>query len=428
MTTTMARVAAAHTSVALTSHRYHPHKPSPIKPGFVPPSPARAVRFSPLALAASVARATTLLPAPEAMLLRRRNSALSDIQDLIWPRSPFELTPWIKLLADSTRTGFAASVGAGMTDLFMNEMGYVWRDNAVILASVLDPHSDFIYGGGSASGHGVVLAEAFGSFAANVTAGRIERKARQKYLRQVKPHLGKKSIHGQVVHGYSVAFGSRPDSPGAFLSVSETRVAPQLGPSGSSSPDDLETPSPAATSLVLSAHHSNFLLMGATPVSGWINWVRRRGARPQRTDGILFRREWLGGSPFLRVVGRGESFDDPPVQHAIALARAGYELAVEAEVSDAPAFVLQEGAADAFLPELSQRIAAEVPELPAQMTLPTFRPVGLFSRGDDRPVEAPPFAVFSDGLGIRGPDMPKKTLEFRIWHPKEGLGPVKYFD
>jgi hypothetical protein len=35
------------------------------------------------------------------------------------------------------------------------------------LSSTLDPHADFIYEGGNATGHGVVPAEAHGSFAAN---------------------------------------------------------------------------------------------------------------------------------------------------------------------------------------------------------------------------------------------------------------------
>lgn len=64
----------------------------------------------------------------------------------------------------------AARVGAGITDLYMNALGYTWRANAACLSSTLDPHADFIYEGGNASGHGVVLAEAHGSFAANASA------------------------------------------------------------------------------------------------------------------------------------------------------------------------------------------------------------------------------------------------------------------
>ena len=67
---------------------------------------------------------------------------------------------------------FAAKVGAGIAHLYMDALGYAWRANAACLSSSLDPHADFIYEGGNASGHGVVLAEAHGSFAKDASAER----------------------------------------------------------------------------------------------------------------------------------------------------------------------------------------------------------------------------------------------------------------
>jgi hypothetical protein len=66
----------------------------------------------------------------------------------------------------------------------MNALGYTWRANAACLCSTLDPHADFIYEGGNASGHGVVLAEAHGSFAANASAQSVHLQSKNKYLRQ----------------------------------------------------------------------------------------------------------------------------------------------------------------------------------------------------------------------------------------------------
>lgn len=107
-------------------------------------------------------------------------------------------------LADTERTFLAARVGAGITDLYMNALGYTWRADADCLSSTLDPHADFTYEGGNASGHGVVLAEAHGSFAANASAQSVHLQSKNKYLRQVKPYLAVTSPHGKVIHGYLI--------------------------------------------------------------------------------------------------------------------------------------------------------------------------------------------------------------------------------
>ena len=67
-----------------------------------------------------------------------------------------------KVLADVERTSFAGRIGAGITDLFMNALGYTWRDNASCLSGRLGAHADFLYADGAVSGHGVVLTEAHG--------------------------------------------------------------------------------------------------------------------------------------------------------------------------------------------------------------------------------------------------------------------------
>ncbi|MGX7877193.1 hypothetical protein ACVDG5_035360 [Mesorhizobium sp. ORM6] len=136
----------------------------------------------------------------------------------------FELTDDFADLADTERTLFTARCGAGITDLYLNALGYVWRANAACLSSALDPHADFLYDGGNVDGRGIVLAEAHGSFAANATAKTVAAQAKRKYARQVKPDANVGSPFGHIIHGYSVAFGSKPGTSGAFLSVAETRI------------------------------------------------------------------------------------------------------------------------------------------------------------------------------------------------------------
>jgi hypothetical protein len=148
----------------------------------------------------------------------------------------------------------------------MNALGYVWRANAACLSSALNPHAHFLYGGGNVEGHGVVLAEAHGSFAANATAKTVAAEARRKYTRQVKPYVDMGSSIGHVVHGYSVAFGSQPGTTGAFLSVAETLVPkrpkkPPPAPAGQTARG-----AGVLTALALATHRSNFILMGLSQV------------------------------------------------------------------------------------------------------------------------------------------------------------------
>lgn len=191
----------------------------------------------------------------------------------------------------------------------MNTLGYVWRDNAICLSSSLDPHADFIYGGGAVTGHGVVLAEAHGSFAQSVSDGRIGGEARRKYLRQVKPHVGGTCPHGKVIHGYAVAFGSHPAGHGTYLHVAETRIS-KVRKKAAAAPAPPARSAPVSTPLALAAHRSNFLLMGAYRIVAWADWLRGVGSRPDDDfDSAFFivelsgRRYWVSMEtllPYLR--------------------------------------------------------------------------------------------------------------------------------
>jgi hypothetical protein len=179
-----------------------------------------SLSFGPTALAAAIARTATLQGAPVELLARFRDRALLEAEYLIEEGVPFTLSPNLRFLADAERTAFAGQVGAGITDIFMNALGYTWRDNAACLSSSLDPHADFIYEGGNAAGHGVVLVEAHGSFAANVTNATIGRRAKEKYRRQVKRWVASACPHGPVVPWLYCCFR---------LKARSARLLPQFG-------------------------------------------------------------------------------------------------------------------------------------------------------------------------------------------------------
>ncbi|CAH0498768.1 hypothetical protein [Novosphingobium sp. CECT 9465] len=174
---------AADKTVALTGQRRHLHKSAMVAPAFTAPVLVPQIRFGPTALAAATARTATLRNAPPALLAHMKDSALSEAQVLLADGPGFELSDLISCLADNERTHFASRVGAGIIDLYMNALGYGWRDNAACLSSSLEPHADFLYYGGTALGHGVVLAEARGSFAANASDAKMASEAQRKYLR-----------------------------------------------------------------------------------------------------------------------------------------------------------------------------------------------------------------------------------------------------
>lgn len=146
--------------ISLTKHTKHGHLPSPVSPNFVAPPVQPTLSFSSIALAAAIARtATTWDDAPVILLNGLQQSALIELETLLQDGSAFALESHFKFLADAAGSQFAAKVGAGIAHLYMDAIGYAWRANAACLSSSLDPHADFLYEGGNASGCGVVLAD-----------------------------------------------------------------------------------------------------------------------------------------------------------------------------------------------------------------------------------------------------------------------------
>lgn len=420
----------AEKTVVRSGHRLHPHKPSPVSAGFAAPPMAGQITFRPEALAASMARTITLRHAPDALLERWAKAQLLEVEYMVADGAAFALSPDLSALADAERSAFAGRVGAGVTDLLMNALGYVWRDNATCLAPGLDPHADFIYGGGAVSGHGVVLAEAHGSFAQAVTDGRIDGEARRKYLRQVKPHIGSACVHGKVVHGYSVAFGCHPTAHDTYLHIAETKIT-KGRKKALSVPASPAGSAPVTTSLALAAHRSNFLLMGAYGVVAWIDWLRGAGEQPEDdliapfvTVELPGRRFWVSVEallPYLRpwLFPDEDSGPWPPWYWE------DFERWRRRYGGPHNVFAMDEWAAKSFLHALSGLIGGGREQIPQAIELPVIEPSGLF----DEPGRAVreeairyPVAQFRDGLALlaRLPRLDRPAT--RVWSPRQGFG------
>ena len=419
-------------TVVLSGHSLHSQKPSPVSDGFVPPVMAAQIGFRPDALAASMARTLTLRSAPNALLAQWARSQLTQVEFLVKDGVRFELSPFITSLADAERSGFAGRVGAGVTDLLMNALGYVWRDNATCVSSNLDPHADFVYAGGAATGHGVVLAEAHGSFALSVAEGRIAGEARRKYLRQVKPHIAASCLHGRVVHGYSVAFGSNPTNHDTFLHVAETKISKSKGkPSAPSQQPGPIIGGPVSTELALATHRSNFLLMGASQVVAWIDWLRGRGDRPADDTVTTFFAVEIVGRRFLIAAEHFFPYIRPWVLlDELDLPRLPWRwdeferwrLRIRSDLANV--FAMDELAAKSFLLALSEMIGGETVQIPRVLDLPVTQPVGLsfelepVRRDEDARY---PFVQFGDGLALLGKLPRSRTPDPRFWSPQRGF-------
>lgn len=420
-------------SVGITGHTRHRHNPSPISVGFNAPSMCKTLTFGPTALAASIARTATLRDAPPEMLARWGYSTLTEVEWLIEDGSTFMLTQHINSLADAERTAFAGRVGAGVTDLLMNALGYTWRDNAVCLSSSLAPHADFIYGDGSVSEHGVVLVEARGSFAANVSAATICGQAKRKYGKQVKPHLAAESPHGKIIHGYSIAFGSRPGSAGAFLHAAETRISKPRGKRPpSTEPTPSLNPESTPTSLALATHRANFSLMDAPSIVTWIDWVRAGGEHPDAHSPVSFLEIPYAGRIFLASVdslwpfhGYLDWLDD--LWHDPRMWRHFPRRRPLRRSSDGFAgwFVMEEKSAGRFLNALSAIIRDGRENMPATIELPRIEPAGfVVDRDEDRGALSESeyaYALYRDGLALLGSPPPRRIVGHRTWSPEDGM-------
>ena len=420
-------------TVTITTHDRHGHVPSPIASGFNAPEMCDSLSFNLFALAGAMARTATLGSTPVEMLEVWKQNALMEATCLIEDGSTFSLSGNFQHLADAERSAFAGRVGAGVTDLLMNELGYTWRDNAACLSGALDPRADFIYADGEATGYGVVLAEARGSFAMDASESNTRSKGKRKYCRQVKPYLAKASPHGTTVHGYSISFGSMPTASGAFLHASETRTSkPHGGGPGPAGAPPPISPELTRTSLALASHRSNFALMGAHSVVAWIDWILGwEGDEENRLPAIFLEVPYAGRRflvsdnlfwPYDGLLGWRDSPPGPLEMRPTLYRRAPFRRRRQGLRAW---FAMELHFAQRFLEELSSMIREGGEVTQEYIELPRTGTVG-FSSDRDAAREGPSaseyeYAVYRDGLALIGSPHPRKVDGYRIWSPKDGM-------
>jgi hypothetical protein len=217
----------------------------------------------------------------------------------------FDLVDEAEMLESTLRHSLAGSVGAGICHLYMVSLGYVWHDFAANVITTTGKLADFVYDGGPATGHGVVLAEAKGSFASSVTKSRMQGDADKAYLNQVNPHIGttKTTSSSDLVHGYAIAFGAQPHSvrktiarPNVFLHVAETKVSAPVSAGGGGAGGD---PVAVDTRLGVGNYRAAFMLAGAPIVTATIDGIREDRARDVGDDIQDFLQVKAGSHEFL---------------------------------------------------------------------------------------------------------------------------------
>src|SRR5262245_39654007 len=192
-----------------------------------PPVPTN-LQFSGIALFASIARTNALLGATPNVTQGLARSAGCLICEVVEdPPTLFLVTADVDHFADAKRTSFSGDIGAGVTDLVMDAMGYVYRANARTIIPT-GPAADFVYIGRPTGGQGIGLAAAKGRVSASTTPNSLLSAVRQGYQTQVEPHVGTAPGGAPILHGYAIGLGTKPGGGKSFIHIEET--APILVP------------------------------------------------------------------------------------------------------------------------------------------------------------------------------------------------------
>ncbi|MBA3486896.1 MAG: hypothetical protein H0T88_06870 [Lysobacter sp.] len=218
-----------------------------------------------------MARTALLSGAPLALARAQLLAAAASIDFCVDEATQgLELSLDLAHLNGSERTALAGRIGAGLCDLYMDSLGYVWRDQASALISTRAPLADFLYEGGAVAGRGVALAEAKGSTQRRGIVG-TQSVADAAYRRQVARYLGNSTPAGNVLHGYAVGLCAALGKP-AYLCIAETGASTPMGPSGAGSDDDLQ-PGVGFRAVSLSTALGNY------GVALWLSGFRSLGSR-----------------------------------------------------------------------------------------------------------------------------------------------------
>jgi hypothetical protein len=236
----------------------------------------------------------------------------------------FSFARGLYVLPDDERPSFAGNVGAAVSDLVMEMLGFHWRSNAAELKlGAADDATgkkklkipDYVYDPGNQHGFeqgAVVIVEAKGSLSeeeAKVAA--IKRRASKAFRQQIKQFIDTEPLGLKIASGFALAFGAipgtqtsslviacpqsvlvKPRSKRQFVSLSAAAVGGSLF--GQPVPQQL--PQPKEEQQQHDIEHTQHIYE-----QPWPRQIRRRGGGGGRDGGGERRREGERAQPSGRI-------------------------------------------------------------------------------------------------------------------------------
>jgi len=342
-----------------------------------------------------MARAAALSKAPPAVVAALSRAYMEMLNGFVdAAHSDLTFLTDIEDLSDNLRTGFSGFFGAGMLDLYLSQLGYIFHCNG----RELIPKGkvfDLAYDASTGTTGQLIAAEAKGSIQGGATLAAIRSDAQAGYNSQITPHLGT-TVHGAtIVHGYAIGTGSQLKR-GVCCEMHVQESSWVTGTAGSAPPTKPTTPVSAAppptfqrpVGVVAVRHYRDvFRLLGTADLVGAIE--------------SALHADW--------------SFFKPSPVYTLGLTQwRGNQYAVAPQAGEAIRFGLRLDVAMSFLTGIAacirdRRIPARFPEIP---TRPEFAWGELLVQDGG--------AEFPDGLAYFGRSQPAMESARLVWNPEVG--------
>lgn len=258
----------------VTRNRRKEHATTSSLPPFNPPPSIGSFSFAPGRLFASIARCNALTTAKHRISRSLTQLAKAAIEELVDDNGAnFSILNDAADLGDARLANLSHDVGAGVANLYMDEIGYTWVANAKEVLTASGKKPDYIYDQGSGSNH-VVVMEAKGGIGPSVTISNVDRRTEIGYQSQVAGWLGQSTSKGQtIVHGYAVGTcAPAGGSVGEYVIHETDRTTAGSGPASGNAP---------SAPIALANYQAVFALMGAYVVENFV--AQQRGTEPRTT-------------------------------------------------------------------------------------------------------------------------------------------------
>jgi len=318
------------------------------------PRPGSSLSFNPNRLYASVARCNVLSNASGRVLFAQELAAKAALEDFVDDGGiNFGVTDDVNDLGDAKLTSIAHDIGAGIANLYMDDMGYHWVANGKELLKSAGKKPDYVYDLGYV-GSGYALMEAKGSVGKSVKKSDMLARVKKAYDKQVEPWLGSTANFRLLQQGYAIGTWARSGNDAEII-VHETEwpVAPAAVSVSGASP---------SLPLAFLNYAAVFQLVGAPNISSALRHVSLRRSVVDLLSQERLYEIRLGGRPFLR--GRNSSYvwygRSPVPSHDPFLAiesKKRYAFAIDLEIAKEVLSALRR-------PSVSLEERLELPQIP----------------------------------------------------------------